>query len=200
MLAAECARLKPRLKAERSSTAEHRLGCYVPVRTRNALAGQHAAFRDALGAVSDPGTRLCAARQANSFVTQLFASAAVSWRLSCITGQRLYLSDFPLEYRSYPVGSHMAWHRDECLFAVPQVELVLTVSNCSDSATEWQDGSGAVHRQWMEPNSLLLVRAGGALHRVLPIKRGDRSIVKVVFTTTSDRLPSFEENLHNTYT
>ena len=33
VLAAECARLKPRLKAERSSTAEHRLGCYVPVRT-----------------------------------------------------------------------------------------------------------------------------------------------------------------------
>ena len=123
----------------------------------------------------------------------------MSSRLSSITGQRLFLSDFPLEYRAYPVGSHMSWHRDECLFSVPQVELVLTVTNSSDSATEWQDGRGLVHRQWTEPNSLLLVRANGALHRVLPVNRGDRTIIKCVFTSSTERLPSFEENLQNTY-
>lgn len=35
-----------------------------------------------------------------------------------------------------------------------------------------------MRREWTEPNSLLLIRADAALHRVLPVKRGERSILK----------------------
>lgn len=163
---AECAQLRHSLRPERSSTAEHRLGCYVP-----------------------PGAA----------TVSLFAAQSVAQRLSQLASTPLFLSEYPLEYRTYPPGAHMAWHRDEQLFQEPQVELVLTVSNSSDSVTEWQDAQGRLHSQWTEPNSLLLVRAGGAMHRVLPIKRGKRSIVKVVFTSTHTRVPAYEDNLLNTY-
>ena len=93
----------------------------------------------------------------------------------------------------------MTWHRDEELFAVPQVELVLTLSNSSDSATEWVDASGALQSEWTEVNSLIAVRAGAALHRVTPVRRGTREIVKIVFTVTNERTAAFDENLHNTY-
>jgi hypothetical protein len=93
----------------------------------------------------------------------------------------------------------MAWHRDEALFSVPQLELVLTLSNSSDSATEWVDAAGGLQREWTEANSLIAVRAGAALHRVTAVKRGGRDIVKIVFTATHERTSAFEENLHNTY-
>jgi hypothetical protein len=54
----------------------------------------------------------------------------------------------------------------------PQLE------NTSDSVTEWVDASGTLREQWTEPNSVLALRAVGALHQVLPVKRGERSIVK----------------------
>jgi hypothetical protein len=96
----------------------------------------------------------------------------------------------------------MAWHRDEALFTPPQLELVLTLSNTSDSATEWVDASGQLQREWTEANSLIVVRAGAALHRVTAVRRGAREIVKIVFSATreeKDRTAAFAENLHNTY-
>ena len=93
----------------------------------------------------------------------------------------------------------MAWHRDEALFAVPQLELVLTLRNSSDSCTEWVDGAGEIARVETEANSLLAVRANGALHRVTPVRRGERDIVKVVFAFTTERTAAFDENLARTY-
>lgn len=99
--------------------------------------------------------------------------------------------------------------------------------------------TGFLRREWTEPNSLLLIRADAALHRVLPVKRGERSILKarrledlassrpslvlrsllrfsrmlqltvrmparpsstqIVYTPTSERLPSFITHLATTY-
>jgi len=123
----------------------------------------------------------------------------VAARLSAVTGEALSLSDYPLELRSYPSGASMAWHRDEPLFVVPQVELVLTVWNSSDSTTEWQDAGGRMHSQWTEPNSVLALRAAGCPHRVLPVKRGERGIVKVVFSTTRERTEAYAKNMSETY-
>ena len=50
-----------------------------------------------------------------------------------------------------------------------------------------------------DPNSLIIVKAEAVLHRVLPVKRGERSILKVVFTSTPERSPSYEVNLARTY-
>jgi hypothetical protein len=46
---------------------------------------------------------------------------------------------------------------------------------------------------------LLAVRAGGALHRVTPVRRGERDIVKVVFAFGTERTAAFDENLARTY-
>ena len=128
-----------------------------------------------------------------------FRAPAVAARLSAIAGAACALSEYPLEFRSDPVGAHMAWHRDEALFAVPQLELVLTLRNSSDSATEWVDSAGQLARVWTEANSVLAVRAGSALHRVTPVRRGERDIVKVVFAFGKERTAAYDENLARTY-
>ena len=93
----------------------------------------------------------------------------------------------------------MAWHRDETLFAIPQLELVLTLRNSSDSSTEWIDAAGQLCSTRTEANSLLAVLAGGALHRVTPVRRGERDIVKVVFAVGAERTAAYDENLARTY-
>ena len=44
----------------------------------------------------------------------------------------------------YSSGAFMAWHRDDALFTEPQVEVVFTVTNRSDSVTQWRDVEGTV--------------------------------------------------------
>lgn len=88
----------------------------------------------------------------------------------------------PIEYRRYPVGcSGMGWHRDTPLIG-KQYECVYTVTNTSDSQTLYKDFFGRVHSVWTEPGSLIVVQAGGVRHAVTPVTRGERSIVKFVFT------------------
>jgi len=177
----ECAQLRGRLRSERSAIAVGRLGAYLPARA--ARAPQNAL------------TPL----QPECLLARLFAAPSVAARLSAVTGQALSLSDYPLELRLYGPGAGMAWHRDEQLFAVPQVELVLTLWNSSDSATEWQDAAGRLRSQRTESNSVLALRALGPHHRVLPVARGERAIVKVVFSATRERTPAFLANLLGTY-
>mgnify|MGYP001804355112 CR=1 FL=1 len=55
------------------------------------------------------------------------------------------VADFPVEFRVYPSGSFMDWHRDCLLYQTPQLEVVFCVENSSDSRTEWIDLSGEVH-------------------------------------------------------
>ena len=107
------------------------------------------------------------------------------------------LSDFPVELRLYKPGSSMGWHCDDVLYMPePQCEVVLTLENSSDAATEWIDAAGELHSRWTPPNSALLVRAGetGARHRVSELKRGERLILKMVFVPAgSERASGFLE-------
>lgn len=134
-----------------------------------------------------------------SAIRKAFEDPTVARRLSDIVGEDVFPSDYPAEYRLYPLGSHMEWHKDEAMYVRPQYELVFTVSNTSDSVTEWRDIEGISHREWTEPNSLIVVRAEAVLHRVLPVTRGERAILKVVFTSTTSRVAAYTENLARTY-
>eukprot|EP00968_Pinguiococcus_pyrenoidosus_P020214 scaffold2324_cov266-Pinguiococcus_pyrenoidosus.AAC.5 len=44
-------------------------------------------------------------------------------------GELRLAPDTPAEFRSYGVGASMAWHRDDQLYTIPQVECVFTVEN-----------------------------------------------------------------------
>ena len=125
-----------------------------------------------------------------SIAHECLTSERTARRLNALLGDGpLRPGDYPIEARVYKRGGEMEWHRDDVLYAEPQVELVLTLENDSDSQTQWVDAAGTLHAEWTEPNCLLCVRAGagGALHRVTPAKRGERTILKAVYTTTLER-------------
>lgn len=87
----------------------------------------------------------------------------------------------PIEYRKYPPGSQgMKWHHDVQLIG-RQYECVYTLTNTSDSQTKWRDLIGKEHAIWAEPNSLIVVQAGGVEHAVTPVTSGERTIVKFIF-------------------
>ena len=119
----------------------------------------------------------------------------VAERISGLVGQSVFPADVPVEYRVYPGGSSMEWHQDVALYTEPQYELVFTLENSSDSQTQWQDDAGRRRGGWTEPNSVLMVRAEHVVHRVTPVTRGERSIVKFVYTTTLDKTDEFYDNL-----
>mmetsp|Transcript_17502 Transcript_17502/g.37979 ORF Transcript_17502/g.37979 Transcript_17502/m.37979 type:complete len:353 (-) Transcript_17502:20-1078(-) len=93
----------------------------------------------------------------------------------------------PVEVRIYEKsGAGMEWHSDDILFDPAQVEVVLTVENSSDCVTMWEDvikGSDTAKRVEVETceNSAILIKAGGARHRVAPLRNGRRVILKFVF-------------------
>ena len=117
-------------------------------------------------------------------------------RLRRICGdERLEPADFPVELRRYPVGSSMGWHKDEVLYEEPQLEVVLTLENTSDSQTRWERADGSVRGTWLPPNSLLLVKAEGATHGVTTVRRGDRLIAKFVLTASPIKLQAWYDNI-----
>ena len=117
-------------------------------------------------------------------------------RLRRICGDdRLEPADFPVELRRYPVGSSMGWHKDEVLYEEPQLEVVLTLENTSDSQTRWERADGSVRGAWLPPNSLLLVKAEGATHGVTTVQRGDRLIAKFVLTASPIKLQAWYDNI-----
>lgn len=93
--------------------------------------------------------------------------------------------DVPIEYREYGPGSSVTWHVDSILTDPPQIELVYTVENDSDSRTRWTRshmhmGRDLIHEVWTAPNSALLVVAGEGLHAVKELTKGRRTIAKVL--------------------
>ena len=59
----------------------------------------------------------------------------------------------------------MLWHKDTVLTEPPQLELVYTLENTSDSVTRWATShldvlNCRVQEVWTAPNSALLVQAG----------------------------------------
>ena len=90
----------------------------------------------------------------------------------------------PIEYREYAHGSSMPWHRDTIVTnnGTPQIELVFTIHNTSDSRTEWfSDKTRTTHRVHSEPNSAMITQGGSVMHQVTPLLSGERTIVKVAY-------------------
>jgi hypothetical protein len=128
----------------------------------------------------------------------LLTSPAVAEKVARIVGQPMEPSPYPVELRCYRVGAEMVWHKDDVLYDIPQVELVICLNNDSDAQTEWINPHGEHAREWTPPNTALFVRAGetGAAHRVTPVKRGERTILKMVWAVPgSTPLPAFFEHL-----
>jgi len=123
-----------------------------------------------------------------------FRSPETLRRVVSLVGKPVELGEFPIEYRMYPRGSSMDWHLDEALYAEPQYEVVLTLENTSNSVTEWKDLEGGRGREWTEPNSAVIIRAETAVHRVTAVGRGERSILKLLYTSTDEKLAAFHEN------
>ena len=105
-------------------------------------------------------------------------------------------AQLPVELRVYEkVGSGMAWHVDDVLYDPPQVEAVLTLENNSDCVTMWKDTqTGPLTTEETDPNSVLLLKAGGPLHCVTSLKRGRRVILKAAYVA---RGAKFREGVHN---
>jgi len=101
--------------------------------------------------------------------------------LENIISTKLKKTSYPVEYRKYFTGSNgIHWHKDKLLFTEPQFELVLTIDNTSDSVTQWKEESGKQHSIKTKPNSIIMVKADSALHKVTKIKSGERYIVKYI--------------------
>lgn len=61
--------------------------------------------------------------------------------------------------------------------------------------TQWRDDAGRLGEVATDANSLLAVLAEGWDHRVTPVKRGGRTIIKFAYTSCAARLPAFTANL-----
>ena len=93
-------------------------------------------------------------------------------------------ADIPVQLRSYEkYGASMAWHVDDVLYDPPQVEIVLTLENTSDCVTMWKVGE-RLHSMETDPNSVLLLQAGGPLHCVTSLKKGRRLILKCAYVSS----------------
>ena len=78
-----------------------------------------------------------------SIAHECLTSERTARRLNALLGDgALRPGDYPIEARVYKRGGEMEWHRDDVLYAEPQVELVLTLENDSDSQTQWVDAAG----------------------------------------------------------
>ena len=163
-----CEGLRERVTAENRACARDRLGVMVP---------------------------------SDNFVHHAFVAREVADKLRELLhgtdrDRELFPGDVPVEYRIYPVGGSMDWHKDVALYTKPQYEIVFTVANTSDSTTEWEDErTGMRYGGWTEPNSIIVVKADGAAHRVTPITVGERSIIKFVLTETLEKTEDFFDNL-----
>ena len=118
----------------------------------------------------------------NDPICEIFSSTMVTDRIKRATDREssliLPIDLFPLELRDYMPGAYMAWHKDDVLFHEPQLELVFTVENESDSETMWLDSRGATHSVSTEVNSMIIIEADSVEHCVTPLKRGRRTILK----------------------
>jgi len=88
----------------------------------------------------------------------------------------------------------MNWHSDVLLYEIPQYQCVYTLSNDSDSTTDYIYHWNIKHKVWTKPNSLMIVRVDGYFHGVNPVNKGKREIVKLIYTPT-DKIN--QRNIYN---
>ena len=119
----------------------------------------------------------------NTKISNILYSQKTINKINKIVEKKLFKSDFPIEYRIYPTKSPgMQCHTDTLLYNLPQYEAVLTINNTSDSYTTWYSYNKEEHKIYTKPNSLLLVKAKGNRHCVSPINKGERSIMKYIYS------------------
>ncbi|KAL3943536.1 MAG: hypothetical protein SGBAC_002394 [Bacillariaceae sp.] len=143
-------------------------------------------------AVHRQGARLSSS---NSATYKILESGSLLEYVRKVSGdQSMVLStNLPVEVRLYEkVGASMAWHEDDVLYDPPQIEAVITIENNSDCVTMWKDGERLLSRE-TDPNSVLLLKAGGPLHCVTSLKRGRRLILKCAYRTGN---ATFQEGIH----
>jgi len=128
--------------------------------------------------------------------TDIFYKKEYINKISELVGKNVYKSDIPTEYRLYDKSQGMNWHSDVLLYEIPQYECVYTISNDSDSTTDYIDHWKMKHKIWTKPNSLMIVRADGYLHGVNPVNKGKREIVKLIYTPT-DKINKRNINAYN---
>lgn len=91
----------------------------------------------------------------------------------------------PIDYRVYKIGHFMNWHRDSVISInknCPQIEVVYTIENKSDSQTEWIDDNTNIKNIIVsEPNTIMITQGGSVFHYVSPVTKGYRSIIKIAY-------------------
>lgn len=122
-------------------------------------------------------------------------------RTVCNDDAYILAPEIPVQLRCYErPGASMAWHVDDVLYTSPddansaarstttpvvddyaQIEVVWTLSNTSDCSTRWKMGGAVQHSCETDPNSVLLLRAGGIEHCVTSLRRGRRVILKCAY-------------------
>tara|TARA_B100000524_G_C23652141_1_gene370497 strand:- start:606 stop:1244 length:639 start_codon:yes stop_codon:yes gene_type:complete len=87
---------------------------------------------------------------------------------------------YPIEYRKYFTGSNgMGWHMDTSLFEPDCFEIVLTLTNTSDSRFEFLENF-LVKSILPKENTLAIVRPQSILHQVTSVNYGERTILKFI--------------------
>ena len=122
----------------------------------------------------------------NSYLNTIFYGEKFINYLCGILGFRVKPSvNFPIEFRIYEKGGKMDWHRDYIDNVVrncPQIEIVFTLENTSDSKTLWiDDDTNEKHEIITKNNSIIITQGNGAYHMVTPVTTGFRSIVKIAY-------------------
>jgi hypothetical protein len=132
----------------------------------------------------------------NKTISNIIYSQRNINKINKIVGTKLFKSEFPIEYRIYPTKSPgMHCHTDTLLYDLPQYEAVLTINNTSDSYTTWYSYNKEEHKIYTKPNSLLLVKAKGNRHCVSPINKGERSIMKYIYTQSDKNNKNYLKEL-----
>ena len=139
--------------------------------------------------------RMGASLSPESETVRILRRGKLNQLVNKMTGADMELSiHVPVEIRTYEKkGAGMEWHVDDILYDPPQVEAVITLENDSDCITMWKEASGRILYRETDPNSVLLLRAGGPSHCVTPLKRGKRVIIKCAFAVKS---ATFLEGIH----
>lgn len=88
---------------------------------------------------------------------------------------------YPIEYRIYPTNSSgMRWHSDTSMFSPDALEVVLTLSNTSDSKFLWKTDLSNYKEIKPEENTLAIVKPSSVVHKVTPVNYGNREILKFI--------------------
>jgi hypothetical protein len=139
--------------------------------------------------------RLGASLSPESETVRILREGSLGKLLQKVAGSEMELcSHLPVEIRTYEkTGAGMAWHEDDVLYDPPQVEAVITLENNSDCQTLWRKPTGLIESKETDPNSVLLLKAGGPSHCVTSLKRGRRVILKCAYVANGS---VFQDGVH----